>query len=220
MNAPKLVIFDCDGVLVDAEAMEAGTLDVALRSAGLPAGERIDVAALHARNRGGTLAGLLDLVASELDLPLPDGFEAHYRAVQLERLASVAIVPGAREAVAAARSLGVPRCVASGGPMVKMRVSLGATGLWDEFDPHIFSCYDLGDHKPSPGVYLHALARFGVDAVDALAIEDSRNGVRAAAAAGVRVIGLARETEPDDLVDAGAHETVASMHEVARRLTH
>ena len=45
--------------------------------------------------------------------------------------------------------------------MAKMEVSLRATGLWDSFAPHIFSCYDIGDHKPSPGIYLHALERMG-----------------------------------------------------------
>ena len=64
--------------------------------------------------------------------------------------------------------------------MGKMETSLGATGLWDAFAPHLYSCYDIGDHKPSPGIYHHALTEFGVDAAHCLAVEDSVTGVTAA----------------------------------------
>jgi beta-phosphoglucomutase-like phosphatase (HAD superfamily) len=211
--APALVIFDCDGVLVDSERMEVDTLAEALTWLDLDDAEPPDAAELHDRNRGGKLADLLTLVEATTGRPVPDGFEARYRQLQLARLRSVEPVPGAHAAVAAAA--GLPRCVVSGGPMQKMEVSLVATGLWDSFAPDIFSCYDLGDHKPSPGIYLHALARFDAAPGRCLAIEDSPNGVAAAAAAGVPVVGLARDTDPVALAAAGAGRTVASMHEFA-----
>lgn len=207
---PSLVIFDCDGVLVDSERLEPGTLAEALTWVG----SELDAVALHDRHRGGVLADIFADVEADLGGPLPDDFGTRYRALQFERLGRVDAVPGAPEVVDAVVAAGLPRCVVSGGPMDKMRVSLDATGLWPSFDPHIYSCYDLGDHKPSPGIYLHALRTFGVDASDALAIEDSVNGVTAAAGAGVRVIGLARDTDADDLRRAGATEIVTSMHDV------
>jgi len=214
MNRPDLIIFDCDGVLVDSERMEVGTIAEALTWVGCGH----DAADLHERNRGGELANLLALIEDDIGAPLPDWFVTRYRELQFDRLAHVDAVPGAREAVSVAVAAGRPRCVVSGGPTGKMRASLGATGLWDAFAPEIYSCYDIGDHKPSPGIYLHAVARFGVDAAGCLAIEDSATGVAAAVAAGVPVIGLARDTRPDELVAAGAASTVATMHEFATLL--
>lgn len=98
--------------------------------------------------------------------------------------------------------------------MAKMEVTLEVTGLWDAFAPHIYSCYDLGTHKPEPGVYLHAAARLGVPAAACVALEDSPTGVRAAANAGMQVIGLARDVEADALLAAGAHRTVSDLSEV------
>lgn len=212
MRPPAAVIFDCDGVLVDSERLEPGTLAEALTW--IEAGGQIDAVELHDRHRGGVLAEILAEVALRTGSALPDGFLARYRELQLRRLGEVEPVPGAIEAVAAVVDAGLPRCVVSGGPMVKMEVSLRATGLWDSFAPHIFSCYDIGDHKPSPGIYLHALDRLGWAADEVVAIEDSVHGVTAAAVAGVRVVGLARDTTPDALLAAGASETVTTMSAV------
>jgi beta-phosphoglucomutase-like phosphatase (HAD superfamily) len=209
--AHDLVNFDCDGVLVDSERMEVGTLAEALTWLDCD----LDAAELHDRNRGGVIADLLAIVADHTGRPTPAWFMPRYRELQFARLRSVEVVPGAREAVAAVVTADRPRCVVSGGPMGKMETSLGATGLWEAFAPHVFSCYDVGDHKPSPGIYHHALAQFGVEPRRCLAIEDSVTGVTAAHAAGVPVVGLARDTASDDLLRAGAMRTVASMHEFA-----
>ena len=210
-TTPDLVIFDCDGVLVDSERMEVGTLREALTWLECD----LDAAELHDRNRGGVIADLLALVADHTGRPTPDWFMPRYRELQFSRLRSVEVVPGAREAVDVVVTAGQPRCVVSGGPMGKMETSLGATGLWDSFAPHVYSCYDLGDHKPSPGIYLHALAQFGGEPDRCLAVEDSVTGVTAAHAAGVPVIGLARDTSADDLTAAGAFTTIETMHEFA-----
>jgi HAD superfamily hydrolase (TIGR01509 family) len=207
---PALVIFDCDGVLVDSERMEVGTI----AAAGAWLGAELDAQAIHERHRGGVFAELFASIERASGAPLPDGFPERYRELQLSRLESVELVPGAESVVGHVVSQGLDRCIVSGGPMVKMEVTLKATGLWDQFAPHIFSCYDITDHKPSPGIYLHAMSAFGVVATDCVAIEDSTNGVRAAAAAQVPVIGLARDTTPADLIAAGATVTVASMHDV------
>ena len=209
MRPPAAVIFDCDGVLVDSERLEPGTIAEALTW--IDGAAHIDAVELHGRHRGGVLAAILAEVELGTGSTLPDWFLPRYRELQLRRLGAVEPVPGATEAVAAVVAAGLPRCVVSGGPMAKMEVSLRATGLWDSFAPHIFSCYDIGDHKPSPGIYLHALDRMAWPADEVTAIEDSVHGVTAAAAAGVRVIGLARDTTPDALLTAGAWETVPTM---------
>lgn len=211
---PALVVFDCDGVLVDSERMEVGTLAEALAWVGAD----LDPVAVHERHRGGMLARLVATIEDHLAEPVPAWFVPRYRELQLARLRSVEPVPGAIDTVAAVAAAGVARCVVSGGPMAKMEVSLGATGLWDAFAPDIFSCYDIGDHKPSPGIYLHALRMLGVDAADAVAVEDSVTGVAAAVAAGVAVIGLARDTPAADLLAAGASVTAATMSDVGEAL--
>jgi len=208
---PALVIFDCDGVLVDSERMEVGTLAEALIWLDCD----LDAAELHERNRGGVIANLLAAVEHHTGRPTPDWFMARYRELQFARLRTVEVVPGAHEAVAVVIERDLPHCVVSGGPIAKMEASLGATGLWDAFDPHIYSCYDIGDHKPSPGIYLHALAQLGAEPDQCVAIEDSVTGVTAATMAGVPVIGLARDTTSDVLLAAGAVTTAPTMYAVA-----
>lgn len=207
---PNLVIFDCDGVLVDSERLEVGTIAEALTWMGAD----IDAESLHDRHRGGALTNLVALIETAIGEPVPDWFLTRYRALQFERLAEVEIVPGADAVVEYVVDAGWQRCVVSGGPIAKMEISLTTTGLWDSFSPHIYSCYDIADHKPSPGIYLHALAALGAEADDCIAIEDSATGVAASVAAGVPVIGLARDSSSDDLVAAGARHVVGGMAEV------
>ena len=204
---PAAVIFDCDGVLVDSERMEVAMVGRALRWFDCDA----DPAEVHDCHRGGTLRGILDDVCAAAGVEFTEDLVQRYRAEQLTHLREVPLVPGAAELVAAAPAL---RAIASGGPMAKMEVTLEVTGLWDAFAPHIYSCYDLGTHKPEPGVYLHAAARLGVPAAACVALEDSPTGVRAAANAGMQVIGLARDVEADALLAAGAHRTVSDLSEV------
>jgi HAD superfamily hydrolase (TIGR01509 family) len=203
-----LVIFDCDGVLVDSERMEVDTLAIAL---GWVGADDLDATELHDRRRGGVLADVLADIAEHIERPLPDWFETRYRELQYDRLRSVAPIPGATELVDVVVAAGLERCVVSGGTRHKMEVSLGATGLWNAFSPHIYSCYEIGPHKPDPAIYRHALSMHGATAARCVAIEDSVNGVRAAAGAGIPVVGLARDVAEDDLLGAGATTTIPTM---------
>lgn len=207
----ELVIFDCDGVLVDSERMEVEVLAEVLTWFNI---ERQPESILQ-HTRGGSLQQLEDAIAAIYGQPLPKDFKDRYRQHQLGVLADVKALPGAHDAVEAA---GERRCVASGGPMDKMTVTLHANELWDLFAPNIFSCYDIGSHKPEPDIYLHAAAAMGVDPTRCVAIEDSEFGVMAAAAAKMFVIGLARDTEVSDLTRAGATVTMESMNNVAELL--
>lgn len=201
---PKAVIFDCDGVLVDSERLELGVMIDAFGWLGLDA----DPQALLERRRGGSHALLLDDIVQLLGRPLPEGFGDRYRARQLEGLKDVEVVPGAPEAIALVPGA---KAVASGGPMEKMDITLAATGLRQHFGQHVYSCYDLGSHKPDPQIYLHTARQLGVAPKECVVIEDSVTGVTAAAAAGMWVIGLARDVEPHHLEAAGAATTVDHM---------
>jgi len=205
---PELVIFDCDGVLVDTERMEVSVLAEALSWYGIDH----DAALILEQSRGGSLARLQLAIEEIHGEPLPEDFADRYRAHQLTVLPKVPAIEGAVEAIEAA---GSNRCVASGGPMYKMEVTLKATDLWDHFAPNIFSCYDIDSHKPEPDIYLHAAAALGIEPARCLVIEDSATGVRASATAGMFVIGLARDTVPASLLDAGAQITVPTMVEAS-----
>ncbi len=207
----ELIAFDCDGVLVDSERMEIDVMAIALGWLEVDA----TAEAILDANRGGSFANLFAHVERLHGQPLPSEFGARYRELQLGMLEDVTAVPGALDVIDA---IDLPRCVASGGPMDKMRTTLGATGLWDVFDPHIYSCYDIGSHKPEPDVYLHAAAQFDVAPEACVVIEDSANGVGAAAAAGMHVIGLTRDVDARALLDAGATETISEMREAIDRI--
>ena len=205
-----LIMFDCDGVLVDSERLEPAVIAQALSWLDLDA----DANEIHAKRAGAELALLLGDIETLHGQPLPDWFERRYRKQQFAGLQHVTPVPGAIEAVAAVAAEGLPMCVASGGPRVKMEITLGAVGLLDSFESHIFSCYETGTHKPDPGVYVHAMQSFATTPDRCIVVEDSVNGVRAGAGSGAFVIALQRDIAADELVDAGASALIGSMHDL------
>ena len=204
------VVFDCDGVLVDSERVETTVIEEALGWLGLGH----DAETLAEVHVGGKLSRLFDDF-ERLNGSLPDGFADRYRERQMELLARVEPIPGVFDAV---RVAGERRAVASGGPLNKMELTLGAVGLWESFAPHIYSCYDVGDHKPAPDVYLHTARQLGVDASSCVVIEDSDPGVRAAVSAGMLVIGFSRDTDADKLLRAGSHATTNDLAGVVELL--
>lgn len=197
-----LVVFDCDGVLVDSERLTHEVLVAALAKLGIG----LDLETAMARFMGNTLQGTIDIIEVELGQPLPEGFVSAWRARLYEefRRRPVRAVAGV-EAVLDA--LTVPACVVSNGPFAKMRTTLGVTGLLERFDGGLFSP-DLGlPGKPAPDLFLAAANAFAVDPGRTLVIEDSPTGVRGARAAGMQVLGFAAapHTEAAALVAAGAH---------------
>lgn len=210
----ELVVFDCDGVLVDSERLTHEVLVTALGELGLA----LDVEAAMARFMGNTLQGTIDIVEAELGRPLPEDFVPAWRArLYAEfRARPVRAVAGIE---AVLDVLTVPACVVSNGPFEKMRTTLGVTGLLARFEDRLFSP-DLGlAGKPAPDLFLAAAASFEVDPGRALVIEDSPTGVRGALAAGMQVIGFAgaAHTDADALLAAGA-SVIDSMTELAELL--
>lgn len=212
---PSLVIFDCDGVLVDTEPVTLRAMREWVAEQGLP----LTDAEVAERFKGVELAEIRRQVEAAVGRVL-DGFEEGYR----ERMfagfeAGVPEIPGAGDLLDRLRAAGIPLCVASNGPRAKMAVSLRASGLEARLGGLegglVFSAYDIGVFKPAPGLFLHAAeAMGGHEPRRCVVIEDSTSGVAAAKAAGMRCIAYADITPAGVLRAAGADEVVTSLAEV------
>lgn len=207
MTAPMLLIFDCDGVLVDSEMIASRVLAGQLSALGYP------ITAKQCRERftGKWMTDVVNTVRGE-GIEVPDDFIDTLKIKDKEAFEQgLEPIPGVMEVV---RDLRHDRCVASSGPIVKMETTLGVTGLLPFFKPHLFSAGMVKQGKPAPDLFLHAAAAMGRSPEDCLVIEDSTAGVTGAKRAGMRVLGFAgashaREvpTYADTLMRAGA-ETV------------
>jgi HAD superfamily hydrolase (TIGR01509 family) len=183
MSYPGLIIFDCDGVLVDSEVIDARIRSECLRAEGFPI-----TAQELAEHSGISRAGLIELVQSRFGRPLPEGFMETTRAKIMAAFTDeLQAIEGVSELL---RSLGIPVCVASNSHSDRVRHSLKVTGLWQFFDPHVFSAAMVERGKPAPDLFLFAAERLNVSPADCLVIEDSVHGIRAAQAAGMPVIGF------------------------------
>jgi HAD superfamily hydrolase (TIGR01509 family) len=181
------VIFDLDGTLVDSEALcNQAFLDL------LPQlNETVD--ALMLRYRGKKLAAILGDIENRLGRKLPEAFEQYYRQRVSELFCSeLKPMPGAIEMLDA---LNLPKCIASSGPMPKIRQSLKISGLASYFGDNLFSSYDVGSWKPEPGLFQHAAKAMGFAHVRCVVIEDSDVGIEAATVAGMRVFRYVRKGE-------------------------
>ena len=197
MAAIKSVIFDCDGVLVDSEVISNRVLAEVLTRAGLP----MTTAESTALFKGRAWAQNLAVIAERMGGAPPAGLTERYRAARDAALAAVEPVPGVVEAL---DRIDLPDCVASSGDHQKMRLTLGATGLYDRFAGRIFSAVDIGGvGKPAPDLFLHAAERMGFDPASTAVVEDSLPGVQAGVAAGMTVLAYATDGEAPALEAAG-----------------
>jgi HAD superfamily hydrolase (TIGR01509 family) len=189
--AERLLIFDCDGVLVDSERLA----NQVLAEAATEAGFALDAEEAATAYIGMTLDAALADVEARLGAALPDDFLPCY----LERLHTTFTrelkpVPGIHEAL---DRLSDARCVASNGEPETTRHSLGITGLLHHFDPHVFNAAHVGRGKPDPALFLFAAEKLGAAPADCVVIEDSVPGVLAARAAKMRVFGYAPDARQD-----------------------
>lgn len=212
---PALVLFDCDGVLVDTEIVSSSTLAAMLTERGVPT----DGDALRIRMKGTSLEWIVEESARQLGGTVPDGWMEEFieRRLVVYRQ-GVPQIPGAAAAVQAVRAAGIPVGVVSQAARTKMAVTLPASGMHEVLgDAPIFSGDDVVRGKPHPDLYLHAAATMGFDPAYAAVIEDSVPGVTAAVGAGMRVLGYAADEDPGRLAAAGA-EVIFELHEVPARL--
>ncbi|WP_040489291.1 HAD family hydrolase [Fulvimarina pelagi] len=219
MPMPKLMIFDCDGVLVDSEIIAA---DV---EAKLIAEYGVEMSAedLAIRFAGLTFPVILEKISEESGQPMSASLIERADAEIDRRLGEeVEEIAGAREAIEAFAAKGVPICICSNSSSKRLELELDHVGLWDYFGPHVFAALEVGTKqgKPAPDVFLHACETFGVKPSDTFVIEDSVHGVSAASAAGCRVVGFtgASHTFPghaEALTEAGATTVVSKLKDLS-----
>jgi HAD superfamily hydrolase (TIGR01509 family) len=211
MDCLRLVIFDCDGVLVDSETISNDVLARLLSDEGLPT-----TLAQARRDYQGLLLGeVVRSAEAKLGRPLPTGWLARYERERAEEFhRELASVSGAAALVAGVLAAGVAVCVASQGKLEKTRLSLELTGLRRLFDERaLFSAESVPRGKPHPDLFLHAARTMGAEPAACVVVEDTPSGVTAAVAAGMRAIGYAADSDEAALRAAGA-EIVHSLDEV------
>jgi HAD superfamily hydrolase (TIGR01509 family) len=196
--APGLIIFDCDGVLVDSEPIATRVLQNVLGEAGLA----LSLEETEQRFMGRSRRATLDIVEREIGRALGDEFVAGWQARVFDGFRQ-ALRPVAGIETALDR-LTVPVCVASGSDPARIRLSLELTGLMPRFDGRIFSAADVPHSKPAPDLFLLAARTLGTGPANCVVVEDSLPGVQAAIAAGMPVYGYAARTPGALLAAAGA----------------
>jgi HAD superfamily hydrolase (TIGR01509 family) len=204
----ELIIFDCDGVLVDSERITNRIFTEMLNELGIA----ITFEQTLERFCGKTMANCRDDIHQLLHPHSPAEFFPRMRertraAWQTELIA----VPGVETLL---DRLTVPYCVASNGSHEKMNATLGLTGLLARFEGRRFSATEVAEGKPAPDLFLHAARNFGIEPANCLVIEDTPTGVEAGLAAGMTVFGYAGLTPRERLEQAGAHRVFGAMAEL------
>ena len=210
MTGIDLIIFDCDGVLVDSEIIASQVQAELVSEAGFP----ISVEEMNERFAGLTWRDTLLTIEKEASIPLSASLIDRVDTILDKRLAAdVKIIDGVKSVLL---QLTLPHCICSNSTSARLATMLGRVGVKDHFGKHIYSARDLGPDrvKPKPDIFLHGAAQFGVDPARVLVIEDSVHGVHGARAAGMRVVGFTGgshtyASHADRLTEAGA-ETVIS----------
>ncbi|MBA3311464.1 MAG: HAD-IA family hydrolase [Nocardioidaceae bacterium] len=202
-----LVVFDCDGVLVDSETLVVDIDVKAVTAVGWPV-TREEVIELFV---GKSVADMRRMIESRVGTSVSDDWDAPWQGEYRHAL-EVLLEPvdGVRDAVKAIEAAGYRTCVASSGAHEKMRGTLAKTGLWDMFEGRIFSVSEVDHGKPAPDLFLHAAATMGFHPSRCVVVEDSRYGVAAARAAGMGVIGYAGGVTPRSHLH-DAHEVIDAM---------
>jgi len=208
----EAVLFDCDGVLVDSEAITCGVLRDMLEEQGWV----LSLQDCMAEFLGHTVRNRRDVIEANTGKPLTEAWmNAFYqrRNVRLEN--EITAIPHVHQAVQYVFDAfsGQIAC-ASGADRFKINLMLGKVGLFDFFDGRIFSGHEVPQTKPAPDVYLAAAAHLGKDPTRCLAVEDTPVGVTAGVAAGAEVWGYAAHGQEEALRAAGARHVFTSMKDL------
>lgn len=204
-----MIIFDCNGVLVDGEQIAAEVAADELARAGVAITPELVIRYFSGRRP----ADILTMIEAVTRQKLPPNLSATIAAATVKRLREeLRAMPHAAYALTWLRG---PKCVASSSPPERIRASLETTGLARFFN-FFFSATDVPNGKPAPDLFLHAASRMGVQAADCIVVEDSAPGVTAATAAGMTAVGFVGGSHADvqlgeQLKSAGAHVIVADL---------
>jgi HAD superfamily hydrolase (TIGR01509 family) len=209
----EAVLFDCDGVLVDSEAITCG----ALRDMLAENGWRLSLAECMAHFVGHTVRSRADLIEAHTGKPLTDAFmDEFYRRRNIRLENEITAIDGIHDAVRHVYERCAGRiAVASGADRYKVEMMLQRVGLAQFFEGRIFSGHEMPRSKPFPDVYLAAAAHLQVDPARCLVVEDTSVGITSGVAAGATVWAYAPPSTPTDvLVQAGAAHVFAHMREL------
>jgi HAD superfamily hydrolase (TIGR01509 family) len=203
-----LVIFDCDGVLVDSEPIAVRVDAIVLARLGWELTE----AEIIEKFVGRSDASIAADIEAHLGRPLESGWDEEF--VPLYREALSAELQPVDGIVGALDAISAPTCVASSGTHERMRFTLGLTGLYERFDGRIFSATEVANGKPAPDLFLHAAATLGFEPSRCAVVEDSRYGVAAARAAGMRAFGYAGGLTPPEWLEGERTTVFDDMREL------
>ena len=204
----ELVILDCDGVLIDSERLAVKVDVVMLRELGWPLSE----AEVIERFVGVSDRDTQVAIEAHLGRKLPAGWEEQFKPLYEEAFeAGLEPVDGVLDAL---DRITVPSCVASSGTHEYLRYMLGLTGLYDRFAGRIFSAEDVAAGKPAPDLFLYAAERMAVEPGACVVVEDSRSGVEAARAAGMRTLAFAGGLTPAEILEGPDTIVFENMREL------
>lgn len=195
----KCIIFDCDGVLVDSEAISAQVLVEMAGDLGLFLS--LDEAIMEFS--GKSFHGIVSYIDERIKGNVPENFEIRFREKTFTAFKSeLQPIKGIHKVL---NALSVPFCVASSGPRKKIELNLTKVGLIDKF-PHnnIFSSFEIGSWKPDPEIYLFAAKKMGFEPDECAVVEDSLYGVTAAITGGFDTFAYAKSHNKKAFEDLGA----------------
>ncbi len=205
---PQLVIFDCDGILVDSERLSHIVLQQMLAELGV----ELSLTATLDYFMGTSTQKCLHVLEELLGRAAPANFLKTFDTRTFEAFRTGLLpVNGIHDVIT---SLPSPYCVASNGSKEKVRFTLKHTGLLPHFEGRLFSAEDVENPKPAPDLFLHAARSMSIPADGCVVVEDSPTGVAAARAAGMKVFGYAAMTPSARLQEAGADVIFHSMTEL------
>lgn len=207
----ELVIFDCDGVLVDSERLAVRLEARLISELGWPVSEADVVERFVGRSDEYMLAEIERMVGR----PVPEWTQRYQTELRRSFEAELRAVDGIVDALDA---LTCASCVASSGSLAKMQLTLGLTGLYGRLDGRIFSATQVARGKPAPDLFLHAAEQMGVDPVACVVVEDSASGAEAARAAGMRCIAYAGGVTPAGRLAGDDTTVIDSMHQLVAAL--
>lgn len=208
----SLVIFDCDGVLVDSEQLANTVLAREISRVGLPTTLEESIE----RYNGLTMDHVIHKIEAALGCDLPVGWLDEVRRQEwADFREKLRAVEGVEEVIQLVNAAGLAKCVASSGPHEKMDITLSVTGLKAYFEGAIYSASEVPRGKPYPDIFLYAAEKMNHHPKHCIVIEDSVNGVKAGIAAGMRVLAYAGDeySNPQALQDAGG-EVFLTMSDV------
>jgi HAD superfamily hydrolase (TIGR01509 family) len=209
---PELVIFDCDGVLVDSEPIAIRIDAIIFAEFGMPMSEEEIIDRFVGRSPSVTR----DAIEEHLGHPLPEGFEARSEAMFndiYER--ELQPIDGIEQAL---DQITARTCVASSSEPDRLAYKLKLTGLFQRFAGHVFSASEVPNGKPAPDLFVHAARQMGVSPAGCAVVEDSQYGVQAARAAGMAAFGYAGSVTPARMLEGPGTIVFDDMRELPRLL--